>query len=90
MNLPSYKFITTLKTLPFVNELYLYGSRARGDNQTKSDIDLAIEFSGDYKNKQTIDDIIENADTLLKVDWVDMKKIGGEFKKIIMNDAVKL
>ena len=31
-----------IKNLNFVKEVWLFGSRARGDNEDKSDIDLAI------------------------------------------------
>ncbi len=38
----NYQFIEKLKALPFIAEIWLFGSRARGDNGKKSDIDLAI------------------------------------------------
>lgn len=31
-----------LKDLPFINEIWFFGSRARGDHNIKSDIDFAI------------------------------------------------
>ncbi len=37
-----YKFLESLKSLPFISEIWLFGSRARMDNQERSDIDLAI------------------------------------------------
>lgn len=37
-----YQFIKRLKELPFVDEIWLFGSRARGDAQERSDIDIAI------------------------------------------------
>ncbi|HBB53113.1 MAG TPA: hypothetical protein DCZ80_04370 [Legionellales bacterium] len=37
-----YRFIKELSLLDFVNEIWLFGSRAREDNQARSDIDLAI------------------------------------------------
>ncbi len=42
--LKKYEFIGKIKSLPFVKELWLYGSRARGDNKDKSDIDLAVNL----------------------------------------------
>ncbi|BDU60161.1 hypothetical protein FLA4_05710 [Candidatus Rickettsia kotlanii] len=41
-DIQSYIFINKLKSLPFVNEIWLFGSRARGDNDERSDIDIAI------------------------------------------------
>lgn len=37
-----YQFIEKLTTLPFIDEIWLFGSRARKDNHRRSDIDLAI------------------------------------------------
>ncbi|RZI47754.1 nucleotidyltransferase domain-containing protein [Rickettsiales endosymbiont of Peranema trichophorum] len=70
-----YQFITQLKNLPFVDEMWLFGSRARGDHQDRSDIDIAIvcpEATRDDWLKVT--DIVENADTLLKIDCLRFDK----------------
>lgn len=71
MALPSYKFLSKITALPYVEAVYLYGSRARGDNQPRSDIDLAI-FCPTATSKEWLDilELVENADTLLKVDCV--------------------
>ena len=37
-----YEFFEFLKQLPYVDEIWLYGSRARQDHLERSDIDLAI------------------------------------------------
>lgn len=37
-----YRFFKDLCAFPFVDAIYLYGSRARGDGDDWSDIDLAI------------------------------------------------
>lgn len=37
-----YQFLEKLKNLTFIQEIWLFGSRARGDHRHKSDIDLAI------------------------------------------------
>jgi len=66
-----YKFIQKIADLPFVEEIWLFGSRARGDNVSRSDIDLAIvcpEATQDDWRK--VMDIVEEADTLLKIDCV--------------------
>jgi uncharacterized protein len=71
-----YKFITKISDLPFVNKIYLYGSRARNDSGKKSDIDLAIVCpEANTKQWHQILDIIENADTLLDIDCVRYDKI---------------
>ena len=78
-----------IKNLNFVKEVWLFGSRARGDNEDKSDIDLAIvckeNTTDDDWNK--IIDIIENRDTLLMVDFVRFDKLNnGKFKDNILRD----
>lgn len=68
-----YKFIDKLKQLPFTEEIWLFGSRARGDHHGRSDIDLAIicpkATNADWVK---VMDIVEEADTLLKIDYVRM------------------
>lgn len=39
----SYDFFKQLKAQPFIDAIYLYGSRARGDEDQYSDYDLAIK-----------------------------------------------
>lgn len=41
-NITEYAFFQKLIALPFVEAIYLYGSRARGDHDDWSDIDLAV------------------------------------------------
>ncbi|MBI5447140.1 MAG: nucleotidyltransferase substrate binding protein [Gammaproteobacteria bacterium] len=84
-----FSFFQRLKKLPFVDEIWGYGSRARGDHQARSDIDLAMvcpqASSEEWKN---IQDILEEADTLLKIDCVrfDILPKGSEFWCNIMRD----
>lgn len=66
-----YKFIGRLKSLPFVEAIYLYGSRARGDHRPRSDIDLAIVCpTADWRQWLKVVDIVDEADTLLEIDCV--------------------
>lgn len=76
-----YEFIEKLKKLQYIEEIWLFGSRARGDNRDKSDIDIAIiSSSATAKEWDFIVDIIENADTLLKIDCLrfDKNKLSTE------------
>ncbi len=41
-DITSYGFFVKLRALTFVEAIYLYGSRARGDHDDWSDIDLAV------------------------------------------------
>ncbi len=67
----SYQFLKKLKALPYVARIYLFGSRARGDNQPRSDIDLAISCPQASRTEwHQLLDIIHTADTLLEIDCV--------------------
>ena len=60
-----------------ISKVILFGSRARGDNGDRSDIDLAIyceESISDF-----IEDIENNTTTLLEFDFSDMKSVNDEF-----------
>ncbi|MCC8368594.1 MAG: nucleotidyltransferase domain-containing protein [Rickettsia endosymbiont of Oxypoda opaca] len=91
-DIKSYLFIEKLKSLPFVKEIWLFGSRARGDNKKRSDIDLAIICPNitDQEWLKVVD-IIENADTLLKIDCVrfESPKISTElYENILKNKKI--
>jgi uncharacterized protein len=80
------KIITTLKTIAEkypVSKIVLFGSRARGDNNTKSDIDLAIYTLPEFASKGHFAGDIEDLETLLKIDAVFISKDTDE--KLIKN-----
>ena len=69
-------FFYKLRTLPFVQEILLYGSRAKGQNTERSDIDLAIVCpEANETDWQTVRDIIDHADTLLKIDCLRLDQL---------------
>ena len=53
-----------------VRRVILYGSRARGTNGTKSDIDIAAEGSRDFRGFE--EDVQDHLDSLLVVDLVNL------------------
>jgi predicted nucleotidyltransferase len=80
-----YKFFDELKKLSFIDRIMIYGSRARGDNDPRSDLDLAIECpDASEKDWLKVKDIIENADTLLKIDCVRLDDL-SETNKLRIN-----
>ncbi len=90
-NLKQYQFIHKIKALPFVQKVILFGSRARGTNQLKSDIDLAIICPQATQNQwHQILEIIEQADTLLAIDCVRLDTADHEFKQRILKDGIEL
>ncbi len=71
MHLSDYQFLQEIAALDFVDAIYLFGSRARGDNRDRSDIDIAIQCpKATQKDWLSILNIVENADTLLMIDCI--------------------
>ncbi len=90
MDIAKYNFFKQLCNLDFIEKIILYGSRARQDNQQRSDIDIAISYQDlNDKNWLQIEEIIENADTLLKIDYIRIEdlKDESELKKNILKEG---
>jgi len=69
--------------------LFLFGSRAKGTSNDKSDIDIGIISNTRITGKQllTIQEKLEQIPTLLKIDVVDFNSVDDEFKKIALKDT---
>ena len=92
-DLKSYKFYQRLIDLPFVKTIWLFGSRARGDNNERADIDLAFSCpSATAENWQRLLEVVENADTLLKIDAILFEKLKDDsaLKQSILKEGVKI
>lgn len=86
-------FVEELKKLSFVEEIWLYGSRARGDNGERSDIDIAIRCPGASEVEwMLVLKIVEEADTLLKIDCVRLESLKDEnpLKENILSEGICL
>ncbi|MCB9493600.1 MAG: nucleotidyltransferase domain-containing protein [Epsilonproteobacteria bacterium] len=84
----SYSFFKKLTQLPFVDAIYLFGSRARGVSDEHSDIDLAIVCpqANEYDWLEVVK-IIEQADTLLKIDCLRLDALSSKkLKKNILEE----
>lgn len=89
----SFQFFKDLTKLAIIEKIYLYGSRARGDHKSRSDIDLAIVCSqASDDDWYLVLDIVDAADTLLKIDCVRLDTLGDSnpLKKSIIHDGVIL
>lgn|SRR5690554_1302571 len=53
-----------------IDKIVLFGSRARGDNKSNSDIDLAIFTLPEFAHKGFLTSDIDELNTLLKIDVV--------------------
>ena len=70
-----------------VAKIVLFGSRARGDNQAKSDVDIAVYGCKDFTNFYF--DVEEKVWTLLTFDIVNMDNdVSEELKREIIRDGV--
>lgn len=61
----------------YIDKVIIFGSRARGDNSLKSDIDLGV-----YSNKpigEFIEDVELNTRTLLEYDFSHINTVHDEF-----------
>lgn len=86
-------FFQTLTTLPYIEKIILYGSRARGDARERSDIDLAIVAPQAHDSDWlAIVDVLDDADTLLKIDGIryDALPKNSALKKAIDKEGVVL
>ena len=84
------RIIADLKKLALeygVSKIILFGSRARGDNSDKSDVDIAVYGCSDFVNFKL--DVEEKVWTLLTFDIVNMdESISGELAGEIRRDGV--
>ena len=70
-----------------IAKIVLFGSRARGDNGDKSDVDIAVYGCSDFVNFKL--DVEEKVWTLLTFDIVNMdESISGELAGEIRRDGV--
>jgi len=89
--LGGYGFIGKIARLPFVRSIRLYGSRARGDHSPRSDIDLAVECPGaGARDWGKVMDIVDEADTLLRIDCVRLDEANEPFKSQVLKEGVVL
>ena len=85
--------IESVKHLEYVEKVYLFGSRARGNNQERSDIDIAIVCpNATAAEWNYILETIDNVPTLIKIDCIrfdDLKKT-NPLQQAIEKDKVVL
>lgn len=85
---PAQIVLKRLRKFPQIDRVYLFGSRARGDAQPRSDIDLAIACpKADIHLWTDICEAIDNADTLLKIDVIRLDIASPEFVQRILAEG---
>lgn len=69
--------------------LYLFGSRARGDETPSSDIDLAIEAQEDISEDISyLSEVLEESLLPYRVELVDLSKAGRHLRKKVMEEGI--
>ena len=66
--------------------VFFFGSRIKGNNFPRSDIDIGIEGADEIsiKIKLEIEEELEKLPTLYKFDLIDFKKVSTEFKEFAL------
>lgn len=68
-------FVTLSKQFPRISKIVLFGSRARGDFNEKSDFDIAVYGGLDFQDKLKIRDKIEEWPFVYKIDLTFMDEL---------------
>lgn len=73
---------------PEVERLILFGSRARNDNEERSDIDLAVAAPAASKREWLdIAALTEEIDTLLPIDLLRLEEVSPSLKLRILTEG---
>lgn len=73
-------------------EIFVYGSRAGGNAQKWSDVDIGIRGDKEVpvRSLALIAEELENSKIPYKVDVVDFSKASAEFKDLALKEVIKL
>lgn len=81
--------ITSIAKKNSLKRVTLFGSRAKGTNRSRSDIDLAVICkNSQYALLNFTEDLNENANTLLTFDIVDYEKATDELRHEIQKYGI--
>ena len=85
------RLVARLGTEPSVRRVILFGSRARGTAQPRSDVDLAVEApTASTRDWLRLADMAEEADTLLSIDLVRLDEAPLELRERIFAEGQAL
>lgn len=87
-----YPFFKRLIEFPFVDAIYVFGSRATPDFDDRSDLDLAVICpDATTEEWEKLQDLAKNAPLLIKVDIIRLDALPrDEFKQRVMRHRVPL
>ena len=83
------KIVATITKTPSVQKIILFGSRAKGDAEERSDMDIAI-IAPTISDREWLDlcERIEKIDTLLAIDIARYDTAGNKFQEKINQEGV--
>ncbi len=88
MDAPELAVMERLKAFPEVERVILFGSRARGDNGARADLDIAVACpTADIVRWFDMIDDVEEAPTLLEVDLVRLEEAPSELAANILREG---
>lgn len=85
---PEQRVAQAIRGLPHVERVWLFGSRARGDNLRRSDLDIAVEANrADAAGWDRIARAVEESPTLLPIDLLRFDHAPPELQAIILTQG---
>ncbi len=85
---PEERIVACLRSIPEVERIYLFGSRARGDAAPRADLDIAVTCpTASREQWLRIWDQVERADTLLFVDLVRLEEASADLRARILSEG---
>ena len=85
---PEQQIVAMLRSVPEVERVYLFGSRARGDHRPRADLDVAISCpTATERQWLKIWDLIEDTETLLAIDLVRLEDVSADLKTRILAEG---
>lgn len=80
--------VEAMATVPGVHRVILFGSRAKGSERPRSDVDLAIDAPGvDGRAWDHLCELADNAETLLQFDLIRLDKANSDFCDEILREG---
>jgi predicted nucleotidyltransferase len=84
------KIIAVISALMPDVKIYLFGSRARGTNGPRADIDIALDGGKELPpvDVDEIKSMFRESNIMYMIDVVDVYQVGDEMRNAIMKDKV--
>jgi uncharacterized protein len=85
------RLVAEIAAEPAVDRVVLFGSRAKGTDRPRSDVDLAVEAPGaSVRTWSRLLELAEEAETLLAIDLIRLDTANAEFRNEILREGVTL